>query len=96
MRASQILTEKSIDEKLENSVFKYKFILHGQLQAFLVWGIIMYTSDILKDMRIQSSKLQSNLNLRALVVSFKKSLISRTSLKSNLKHIISTSILRKE
>ena len=30
--------------------------------------------------------LQSNLNLRALVVSFKKSLIRRTSLKSNLKH----------
>jgi hypothetical protein len=40
-------------------------------------------------------KLQSNLNLRALVVSFGKSLISRTSLKSNLKHR-STSILRKE
>ena len=37
-----------------------------------------------------------NFNLRALLVcSFKKPLISRTSLKSNLKHI-STSILRKE
>ena len=30
--------------------------------------------------------VQTNLNLRALVVSFKKSLISRTSLKSNSKH----------
>ena len=29
MRASQILTEKSINENLENSIFKYKFLLLG-------------------------------------------------------------------
>jgi hypothetical protein len=39
--------------------------------------------------------IQSNLNLRAPVVSFKKPLISETSHKSNLKHRL-TSILEKK
>ena len=34
MRASQILTEKSINEKLEYSIFSYKFLLFNSLQAF--------------------------------------------------------------
>jgi hypothetical protein len=34
MRASQILTEKSINEKLENIIFSYKVLLFNSLQAF--------------------------------------------------------------
>ena len=34
MRASQILTEKSINEKLENSTFKHKFLLLDYYKLF--------------------------------------------------------------
>ena len=71
------------------------------------WSFIIYNISIISLFGLHSmvlneiafnllcGEIQSNLDLRALVVSFKKSLISRTSLKSNLKHR-STSIFRKE
>jgi hypothetical protein len=40
--ATQTGTEKSIKEKIENSIFRYKFLLLCYLKAFLVRSIIIY------------------------------------------------------
>jgi hypothetical protein len=39
MRAFQTLNEKSINQKLENSIFKYKFLLLGELQVAGFFGM---------------------------------------------------------
>jgi hypothetical protein len=77
MRVSQILTEKLVNVKLNQSTF--------DIPLHCIFDI---------DLR-SLIEVQSNLNLRASVISCTESLLSRASLKSNLKHR-STSILRRE
>ena len=66
MRVSQILTEKLINVKLNQSTF--------DIPLYCIFDIDLRNLIV----------LQSDLNLRELVISFTKSLISRASLKSNL------------
>ena len=56
MRASQMLTEKSVNEKLKNRIFKYKFRLLGKNKLFKHKASLC-TSNISKNIRIQSFQI---------------------------------------